>query len=133
MDLQTDYDPVLVVVKQYLEGLYQRKIEVLEQAIWAENQNIGISAEDTFWLKDFEFWRQKCQTQPPMDMNNVEFMVESIDIWHRAAVARVKMTIRHPDRTYECMDFLSMLKFDEGWKVVNKMWSARNIARENNN
>ena len=77
-----------------------------------------------------EFWKEKCNK--PLIQNSMEkrtLTIENIDIWHNSAVVRVKMVITHPTRIYECTDFLSVLKIDGKWKIMHKLWSARNIPK----
>ncbi|MCG3220069.1 MAG: nuclear transport factor 2 family protein [Candidatus Heimdallarchaeota archaeon] len=55
------------------------------------------------------------------------FSIENVDIWHNSAVVKVIMIIKHPERIYECTDYLSLLKKNDQWKIYCKLWSARNI------
>ena len=117
-------------VNLYLEGLYERKFNLLEEAFWKEARNIGVTAENEFWFKTMEFWQEKCKRPIDQKTNSKrELIIENIDVWHNSAVARVKMVIIHPTRIYECTDFLSLLKIDGKWKIISKLWSARNIPK----
>ena len=129
MYIETDINEVEKVVNLYLEGLYERKFELLEKAFWEESRNIGVTAEDDFWFKTMDFWEEKCET-PPANNPKIErlFTIENLDIWHNSAMAKVKMVIKYPERIYECTDYLSLLKMNGQWKIYNKLWSARNIV-----
>ncbi len=119
------------IVYLYIEGLYDRKFNLLEKAFWKESRNIGITAENEFWFKTMEFWKKKCSIPLESKLSeNREISIESIDYWHNSAVVRVKMVVTHPERIYECTDFLSLLKIENEWKIFNKLWSARNIEAE---
>lgn len=128
MYVETDLSEVEKVVNLYLEGLYERKFELLEEAFWEEAKNIGVTNKTEFWLRSMEFWREKCKT-PPMQYSKDErsFSLENVDIWHNSAVVKVKMVIKHPERIYECTDYLSLLKVEGQWKIYCKLWSARDI------
>ena len=117
-------------VHLYIEGLYERKFNLLKQAFWHDSRNIGITAENDFWFKTMEFWKKKCSI--PIENNkeeNKEIIIESIDYWHNSAIARVKLVVNYPKRIYECTDFLSLLKIDGEWKIFNKLWSARDTLK----
>ena len=129
MNINSEIEEIQKTVNLYLEGLYERKFDLLEKAFWKEAINIGITAENEFWFKKMDFWEEKCKK--PNTQNSTEnrdISVENIDIWHNSAVVRVKMTVAYITRTYECTDFLSLLKINEKWKIMNKLWSARNIS-----
>ncbi len=128
MKINTEMTEIERIVNLYLEGLYERKFNLLEEAFWEESRNIGVTADNEFWFKTMEFWKEKCKK--PLNQNsmeNRELIVENIDVWHNSAIARVKMTVTHPKRIYECTDFLSLIKINGKWKIMSKLWSARNI------
>ena len=50
--------------------------------------------------------------------------IESIDIAGNAAVAKAKWIIKNSDKTFECTDYLSLLRIKNKWKIVNKSWSG---------
>ena len=128
MYIETDTHEVETVVNLYLEGLYERKFDLLEKAFWEESRNVGVTAENEFWLKTMDFWEEKCKKPPTHNPEAKRtFSIENIDIWHNSAMVKVKMVIKYPERIYECTDYLSLLKMNEEWKIYNKLWSARNI------
>jgi hypothetical protein len=132
MYVDTDTSEVERVVNLYLEGLYERKFELIEEAFWEDAKNIGITNEAEFWLKSLDFWREKCMNSPiQYSKGERMFSLENIDIWHNSAVVKVKMIIKHPERIYECTDYLSLLKFKGKWKIYCKLWSARDVPLEN--
>ncbi|NPD89503.1 MAG: hypothetical protein HGN29_12355 [Asgard group archaeon] len=132
MYVDTDISEIVRVVNLYLEGLYERKFDLLEEAFWNEAKNIGVTNESKFWLKSMGFWKEKCKT-PPIQYSKDErvFSLENVDVWHNSAVVKVKMIIKHPERLYECTDYLSLLKSDGQWKIYCKLWSARDIPLNN--
>ena len=130
MYVDSDVNRVEQVVNLYLEGLYERKFSFLEKAFWEEARNVGIMPDNSFWFKTMDFWREKCSK--PLDKganDNRVFEIENIDVWHNSAVAKVKMTVFHLERIYECVDFLSLLKMDGKWKIIHKLWSGRDTFR----
>lgn len=130
--MQNDSEIVKIenTINLYIEGLYERKFNLLEEAFWEEARNIGVTAENDFWFKTMDFWKEKCKIPPDQQQKEKrEITVESIDFWHNSAVVRVKMVIAHTDRIYECTDFLSLLKINGIWKIIHKLWSARNVKK----
>ena len=51
MNTNSEITEIQMIVKLYLEGLYERKFNLLEKAFWEESRNIGITAENEFWFK----------------------------------------------------------------------------------
>ena len=117
-------------VNLYIEGLYERKFNLLEEAFWDKARNIGLTPADEFWFKTMDFWEEKCKTPPNPDFKKkAETKIVSIDIWHNSAMAKVMLVVTHSERIYECMDYLSLLKIDKKWRIINKAWSSRNISK----
>ena len=130
MYISSEMSNIEKTVNLYLEGLYERKFNLLQEAFWEEARNIGVTAENEFWFKTMEFWEEKCKSSPKQNnYEKREFSIENIDIWHNSAVVRVKMVIRYTEKIYECTDFLSLLKINGKWKIIHKLWSARNTPR----
>lgn len=130
MYVDSEYSEVERVVNLYLEGLYERKFFLLEEAFWEEARNVGIMPDNSFWLKTMDFWKEKCSIPLEEGANDNRFFeIENIDLWHNAAIAKVKMSVSYPERIYECVDFLSLLKINRKWKIVHKLWSGRNISK----
>ena len=128
MQNDSEIRKIETTVNYYIEGLYERKYHLLEKAFWEEARNIGVTAENDFWFKTLDFWKEKCKSPPDHQLKERrEITVESIDVWHNSAVVRVKMIITHTERIYECTDFLSLLRINGNWKIIHKLWSARNI------
>lgn len=118
-------------VNLYIEGLYERKFNLLKEAFWDKARNVGITPQNEFWFKTMDFWEEKCKSPPDQEfMKKAEIIIESIDVWHNSAMAKVKLVVTHKERIYECMDYLSILKIDSKWKIINKTWSSRNILKE---
>jgi len=130
MYVNTDFSDVEHVINLYLEGLYERKFDLIQEAFWEEARNVGIMPDNSFWFKTMDFWKEKCKRPLEKGANdNRLFEIENIDIWHNSAIAKVKMTVTHPERIYECTDFLSLLKIDGAWKIIHKLWSGRNTLK----
>jgi hypothetical protein len=128
--VNSEFKEIEHVIKLYLEGLYERKFPLLEEAFWEEARNVGVTPDNKFWFKNMDFWEEKCSKLLDKGANDNRFFeIESVDIWHNSAVAKVKMTVSHPERFYECTDFLSFLKIDGNWKIVHKLWSGRNTPK----
>ena len=126
MYIETEINKIEKIVNLYLEGLYERKFNLLQEAFWKEARNVGVTAENDFWFKTMEFWEEKCKKS--LDNNTTEqreFYIENIDVWHNSAVVRVKMIVEYPERIYECTDFLSILKIDDKWKIINKLYKCK--------
>lgn len=131
MKIDSEIKQIEDTVNLYIEGLYERKFHLLEEAFWEESRNIGLTPEKKFWFKTMEFWENKCRTPPdPQFFETSTINIEVIDVWHNSAMAKVKLTVLHPERIYECMDYLSLLKINDKWKIINKSWSSRNISKK---
>ncbi len=118
-------------VNLYIEGLYDRKFNLLEEAFWRQARNIGLTPSNEFWFKTMDFWEEKCRIKPdPEFKKKAEINIVSIDTWHNSAMAKVMLVVTHSERIYECMDYLSLLKIDNKWRIINKTWSSRNIIKE---
>lgn len=107
------------VVTAYLHGLKFNDVESLKRAFWPEARLYFVGREghlgqltQSDWYKGFA---ASAGQEEPGDLRIV-----ALDIVRD--IASVKVVEDYPDSRYT--DYLSLVKFDRGWRIVNKVYTS---------
>jgi len=105
------------VVQLYFDGIIQYDEAALRKAFHPEASVIGTNKEGGADWEPFQEWvvYTRGEAPDPTGRNN---SIVSIDITGNAAV--VKTDLDWPHVRY--VDYLSLLKIDGQWVIVNKIW-----------
>ncbi len=69
------------------------------------------------WMKKIEAWKQK----EPTITTKTKHKFTMVNVAGNAAVARIEIM---KDGKHVYTDFMSLYKFDDGWKIVNKIFQS---------
>lgn len=112
------------VVESYLHGLKFNDIESLKKAFWPDAKLIFVKRDGQLgqltqaqWYEGFTASAGK---EEPGDLR-----IASVDITLNAA--SVKVEEDYPDSKY--FDYLSLLKFNGEWRIVNKIYASERKVR----
>lgn len=115
-----------VIQTSYVEGLQNEgNATKIESGFHEHFHLLGISEDDEMWHLNITDWkaRQVKKNQsgelPPAKDKLVSVKFKSIDVTGTAAVAKLEFYIGEK-LTY--MDYISLYKFESGWKMVNKIF-----------
>ncbi|WP_296701641.1 nuclear transport factor 2 family protein [Algoriphagus sp.] len=109
-------------VQLYFDGMMQRDKTKLEKAFITEARLIGYRGEN-FTLTTFETWAEA--TSKGEARNPTEFKNEIVSIRVQGNAAAVETELYWPGIYY--YDFLTLMKIEGTWKIVNKSWSERKL------
>ena len=113
---EADEEAVREVVELYFKGVDEHDQEALTRAFHPDAQleaSLG-----RYWERPFSEWRNFANRPAPADANQRTNEILSIDIEGLAAVAKTELM--WPNVRY--IDYLSLLKIDGEWRIVNKIW-----------
>lgn len=113
-----DRDEIYQTVQHYFDGMMQAKPEILRMAFHPEARLIGVGRDGKAMIIPFERWAASWEGRDPRDVAKYENTIVSADI--AGTAASVKTDLVWPDVHY--VDYLSLLKLDGEWKIVNKIW-----------
>lgn len=121
---QTSNDRELIseTIKLYFDGMLQRDKAKLEKAFIPEARLIGYRGEN-FTLTTFETWAEA--TSKGEARNPAEYKNEIVSIRVQGNAASVETELYWPGIYY--YDFLTLMKIDGEWKIVNKSWSEKKL------
>ena len=114
---KADEDAIREVVQLYFDGIIKYDEQALRKAFHADASIIGSKDDGTQDWEPFQEWVLYTRGKAP-DPSGRNNRILSIDITGRAAV--VKTDLDWPSVHY--VDYLSLLKIDGQWKIVNKIW-----------
>lgn len=117
---QTDEAAVRETIQAYFDGLMQYDAAALARAFHADALILAQSARGTYRSPFAEWSRFVEHGEAPEDATGYHNRILSIDIAGNAAA--VKTELDWPTVRY--VDYLSLLRIDGQWKIVNKIyWS----------
>ena len=105
------------VVQLYFDGIIKYDEASLRKAFHADAYVIGTDEKGALDSEPFQEWVLYTRGKAP-DPTGRENKIVSIDITGRAAT--VKTDLDWPHVHY--VDYLSLLKIEGEWKIVNKIW-----------
>lgn len=117
-----DRDLITETIQMYFEGMMERDPYKLKKAFIPEARLIGFRGEH-FTITSFESWVEatsKGEPRSPLDYKN-----EIVSIRVQSNAASVETELYWPGIYY--YDFLTLMKIDGAWKIVNKSWSEKEI------
>lgn len=109
-------------VQLYFDGMMQRDKAKLENAFIPEARLIGFRGEN-FTLTNFETWAESTSKGEPRSLSDYKNEIVSIRVQGNAAA--VETELYWPGIYY--YDFLTLMKIEGTWKIVNKSWSEKKL------
>lgn len=123
---KTDEEAVKDVIQvAYVEGLQNEgNIEKIDSGIHPGFNLLGIADGDEMWNLSIADWKAKTvkrleagELPRKEDLISIKFL--SVDVTGTAAVAKIEFYVGEK-LTY--VDYISLYKFESGWKMVNKIY-----------
>lgn len=111
------------IISAYVQGIHiDRDIPAIENG-FHPGFNMLILKDDNInkvpiktWIGWIEEGKKK-NPEPPKEKTTHKFTM--VNISGKAAVARIEI---YKDEKHKYTDFMSLYKFDDGWKIVNKIF-----------
>jgi len=110
----------------YVDGLQNEgDLEKIDSGIHPDFRLIGIGEENKMWSLPIDKWKEKTKKKkadgkfPRTGNKKISVKFENIDITGNAAVAKIQFFVGEK-LTY--VDYISLYKFPNGWKMVNKIY-----------
>lgn len=106
------------VIQDYFQGYQNADVELIKNAFHPDTRLLTIDqgkldvTEMTSWLKNLEDRHSRG------DIRVGKLTIESIDVTNEAAVVKLKIRFK----TFEFTDYLSLLKINEKWLIVGKIY-----------
>jgi len=112
------------VVESYLHGLKFNDVESLKKAFWPEARLFFVTRDGKLGqltqAQWYEGFAANAGKEEPGDLR-----ITAVDITLNAA--SVKVAEDYPDSKY--FDYLSLLKFNGEWRIVNKIYASERKVR----
>ncbi|MPQ46863.1 hypothetical protein GCQ56_07530 [Marinifilum sp. N1E240] len=110
----------------YVDGLQNEgDLEKIDSGIHPDFRLIGIGEENKMWSLPIDKWKEKTKKKkadgkfPRTGDKKVSVKFENIDITGNAAVAKIQFFV---GKKLTYVDYISLYKFPNGWKMVNKIY-----------
>ena len=121
---QKSADPELNAVRvpldNYIKGHATGDPEYYKKAFHTEGNLIFISREGKYTTRSFADYIKGANGKPADDEAQRKRAIESVDIAGNAAIARI--VLDYP--TVKFVDYMTLLKINGEWKIVNKSFYA---------
>ncbi len=103
-------------IRQYFRGDVERDVASLERAFHPRAELLTAGADGELEVLTQASWHTDVRATP--DRERPEPEIVSVDIHGKAAMAKTRLTFAAGRFT----DYLSLLKLDGGWVIVNKIY-----------
>ena len=117
---RAEMEAAAVPLKNYLMGHKTGKAEYMKKAFHSEGKLIFIRG-GKYSTIEFENYIGRMRGVPAKDEAERKRWIESIEVSGDAAVG--KIILDYPSARY--VDYMSMLKIDGEWKIVNKTFTVK--------
>jgi len=118
-------------IKQIIKGAYVEGIqnlgslEAIDKGFHPGFELIGIGKDGyTIWETPIYSWRERVRQKKGVSQapakEKVTCQFEFVDITGRAAIAKIYL-FRNGEKIFT--DYLSLYKFDNGWRIVSKIFN----------
>ena len=107
-------------VQSYLHGLKFNDVESLKKAFWPEAKLFFVKADGQLGQLTQSQWYEGFAASAGKEEKG-DLKITDVDITDNAA--SVKVEEDYPNSVY--IDYLSLLKFNGEWKIVNKIYTSR--------
>jgi len=126
---QTNSDEAAVreTVNHYLHGLKFNDVESLKKAFLPDAKLFFIKRDNTLGQLTQEQWYKGFASSAGQEEKG-DLQITALDITGNAASVKVVEVYEKSKYT----DYLSLLRFADGWKIVNKIYVAEPVKSERN-
>jgi hypothetical protein len=115
---------VRAVVENYLHGLKFNDVESLKKAFWPDAKLFFIKSDGTLGqLTQTEWYAGFAQAAGKE--SKADLKIASLEVTNDAAAVKVVET--YPSSRYT--DYISLLRFDGRWQIVNKIYTEQKAAK----
>lgn len=126
-DVEKDKEAIKKVIQTaYVEGLQNEgDVEKIDAGIHPGFNLLGIGEGEKMWNLPIEDWKKKTLERkekgeyPRTGDKAVSVKFLSVDVTGTAAVAKIEFYV---GKKLTYVDYISLYKFPEGWKMVNKIY-----------
>jgi len=115
-----------VIQSAYVEGIQNEgNLDKIDAGIHPDFNLLGIGEDGAIWKLPIAEWKEKVierkeKGQLPRSKDSaVSIKFLSVDVTGTAAVAKFEFYV---GKELKYMDYISLYKFDDGWKLVSKIF-----------
>lgn len=114
-----------VIQTAYVDGLQNEgDIDKIDSGIHPGFDLLGIGEDNSMWKYSITDWKVKTikkvqDGELPRTGDQVSVVFKTVDVTGTAAMAKIEFFVGDK-LTY--VDYISLYKFDDGWKMVNKIF-----------
>jgi hypothetical protein len=115
-------------IRQVVEDAYVTAVFVTrdEQAVregFHPDFQLSVYEEDRIVLVPLEFWLERLALDGQPSGSTVRHEFERVDVTDGAATVKLQLWI---DGEHVYTDYLGLYRFNDGWKIVNKIFASQN-------
>lgn len=115
-----------VIQTAYVDGLQNEGDPAkIDSGIHPDFKLLGIGEENKMWNLSIDKWKEKTAKKkeagkfPRTGKDKVSVIFELVDVTGTAAVAKIQFYV---GKKLTYVDYISLYKFPDGWKMVNKIY-----------
>ncbi|NND70561.1 MAG: hypothetical protein HKN43_03180 [Rhodothermales bacterium] len=119
---RTDPDEIETVVQEsYIEGVFVNRNEEVVRSGFHPSFVMAVYVNDEIIQASLDMWMERLQLDGSPSGDDVEAIFHSIDVTNNAATVKLEVWI---NQMHTYTDYLSLYKFQDEWKIVNKIFAS---------
>jgi len=124
MTTKEELSKVEEAVNYYIQGTIKRDFDILAKAWHDAAKMFGLDKENKLVIYDKDFWKNSLakKIDDPKYKRTSEIL--GLDIVGTIASAKVQTVVEHSKGSVVYMDLLNLLKINDKWQIVNKIYDA---------
>lgn len=112
-------------IENYVEGYLRAEVPTLLKA-FHPNARLFASEEGRLDKTELSDWTANLELRKSKgDLRKADLSILNVDVSGGAAVAKIKLSFP----TFAFTDYLSFLQLEEGWRIVNKIYTVENFEK----
>lgn len=112
-----------VIVNSYVRGIFVERDEKLVMAGFHPQFSMHVLDDNQIINAPLKMWLDRLGLDGQKNQDIIDYKFKFVDVTGNSAVAKMEI-FENSKQLYT--DYLSLYKFDSGWKIVSKIFSAHN-------
>lgn len=112
-----------VLVESYVQGIHINRDAAAVEKGFHPGFIMHVRADGELVQAPLALWLERLQLDGKRNENEIEYRLDQVDVTDNTATAKLRI-FRNSKLLYT--DYFGLYRFDDGWKIVNKIFQGHN-------
>ena len=128
-DKEKELPKIKDAVNCYINGAIEQNYELIYKGWHPDGKMMALNEDTSLKIYDRSIWKEWYENAKKNPNVTRKSEILNIDFHGIAANAKVKTIIEHPEGKTIYMDYLNLLKVDDKWQIVNKIFNTEKYPK----